>query len=190
MRATRWEVLGLLGPPGWQRGPSTDYQNTKKEREMSDFPGKLLLATDGSEDAMLAAQAAISLAGDTGAELHVIHVGPAHVYPPRAAGPSLPMGTDEEIRREAQGVLDWQVDEVKKAGGEVAKAHLRVGKPDEEILRLSEEIVAGLIVIGNQGLGGRFSRMRRFLMGSVSEKVARYARCSVMVIRKDLYDRP
>jgi nucleotide-binding universal stress UspA family protein len=50
--------------------------------------------------------------------------------------------------------------------------------------------VAGLIVIGNQGLGGRFSRMRRFLMGSVSERVARYARCSVMVIRKDLYDRP
>ena len=32
---------------------------------------------------------------------------------------------------------------------------------EEEILRLSEEIVAGLIVLGNQGLGGRFSRMRR-----------------------------
>jgi nucleotide-binding universal stress UspA family protein len=100
------------------------------------------------------------------------------------------MGTDEEIRQQAQGVLDWQVEEIKEAGGDVAKAHLRVGKPDEEILRLSEEIVAGLIVIGNQGLGGRFSRMRRFLMGSVSERVARYARCSVMVIRKDLYDRP
>ncbi len=157
---------------------------------MSDFPGKILLATDGSEDAKLAARAAISLAGDTGAELHVGHVGPAHVYPPQTAGPTPPMGTDEEIRREAQGVLDWQVDEIKKAGGEVAKAHLRVGKPDEEILRLSEEIVAGLIVIGNQGLGGRFSRMRRFLMGSVSERVTRYARCSVTVIRKDLYDRP
>jgi len=157
---------------------------------MSDFPGKILLATDASEDAKLAAQAAISLAGDTDAELHVVHVGPAHVYPPRAAGPTPPMGTDEEIRQEAQRVLDWQVDEIKKAGGEVAKAHLRVGRPEEEILRLSEEIVAGLIVIGNQGLGGRFSRMRRFVMGSVSERVTRHARCSVMVIRKDLYDRP
>jgi hypothetical protein len=49
------------------------------------------------------------------------------------------MGTDEEIRREAQGVLDWQVDEINKAGEEVTKAHLRVGKPDEELLRLSEE---------------------------------------------------
>ena len=60
----------------------------------------------------------------------------------------------------------------------------------EEILRVSEEIAAGLIVVGNQGLGGRFSRMRRFVMGSVPERVARYARCSVMVVGKDLYDRP
>ena len=155
---------------------------------MSDFPAKILAATDGSEDAMLAARAAISLAHDTGAELHVIHVGPRVVYPPQTAGPTLPTGTNEELRREAQRVLDWQVDEIKKAGGEVTKAHLRVGKPDEEILRLSEDIIAGLIVIGNQGLGGRFSRMKRFLMGSVSESVSRYARCSVMVVRRDLYD--
>ncbi len=65
-----------------------------------------------------------------------------------------------------------------------------MGKPAEEILHVSEEIVAGLIVLGNQGLGGKFSRMRRFVMGSVSERVTRYARCSVMVVRKDLYDRP
>jgi nucleotide-binding universal stress UspA family protein len=65
-----------------------------------------------------------------------------------------------------------------------------MGKPAEEILRLSEEIGAGLIMVGNEGFGGKFSRMSRFLMGSVSESVARYARCSVMVVRKDLYDRP
>ena len=157
---------------------------------MSDFPARILVATDGSEDAMLAARAAISLANDTGAELHVVHVAPQRVYPPPTAGPPPPTGTDEEVRQEAQGVLDWQVDEIKKSGGEVAEAHLRVGKPAEEILRLSEEIVAGLIVVGNQGLGGKFSRMKRFLMGSVSERIIRYARCSVMVVRRDLYDRP
>ena len=64
-----------------------------------------------------------------------------------------------------------------------------MGRPAEEILHVSEEMVAGLIVVGNQGLSGRFSRMRRFLMGGVSENVTRYVRCSVMVIRKDLYDR-
>jgi nucleotide-binding universal stress UspA family protein len=157
---------------------------------MSDFPAKILLATDGSEDAMLAARVAVGLAKDTGAELHVVHVGPKHVYPPPTVGPTPPTGTDKEIRNAAQRVLDWQVDEIKKAGGEITKAHLRVDKPDEEILRVSEEIVAGLIVVGNQGLGGKFSRLKRFLMGSVSERVAYYARCSVIVVRKDLYGEP
>jgi hypothetical protein len=42
----------------------------------------------------------------------------------------------------------------------------------------AEEIIAGLIVVGNKGLGGRFSRLKRFLMGSVSEKVSPYARAA------------
>jgi nucleotide-binding universal stress UspA family protein len=40
---------------------------------MNGFPNKILLATDGSEDAALAARAAIELSGETGAELHVVH---------------------------------------------------------------------------------------------------------------------
>jgi nucleotide-binding universal stress UspA family protein len=157
---------------------------------MSEFPAKILVATDGSEDAMLAARAAIGLAKDTGAELHVVHVGPKHVYPPHTAGPTPPMGTDKELRDEAQRVLDWQVGELTKAGGEITQSYLRVGMPDEEILHVSEEIVAGLIVVGNQGLGGMFSRLKRFLMGSVSDRVAHYARCSVMVVRKDPFGEP
>ena len=159
---------------------------------MGTFPAKILLATDGSEDSDIAARAAIELANDTGAELHVVHVGESHLVhpPPTAGGPPMPTPSKDEIRQAAQGVLDHQVKEITEAGGKVEEAHLRVGKPVEEILRLSEEIIAGLIVVGNQGLGGKFSRMKRFLMGSVSERVARYARCSVMVVRKDLYDRP
>ena len=90
----------------------------------------------------------------------------------------------------ARGALDTQLELIGEIGGKVEEAHLRMGRPAEEILHLSEDIVAGLIVVGNQGLSGRFSRMRRFIMGSVSENVTRYARCSVMVVRKDLYDRP
>jgi len=54
---------------------------------------------------------------------------------------------------------------------------------------VSEEIIAGLIVVGNQGLGKKFGWLKRFLMGSVSERVTTYARCSVMVVRRDLYER-
>lgn len=45
-------------------------------------------------------------------------------------------------------------------------------------------------MVGNPGISGRFSRMKRFVMDSVSENVTRYTRCSVMDLRKDLYDRP
>jgi nucleotide-binding universal stress UspA family protein len=158
---------------------------------MSDFPAKILLATDGSEDAALAAQAAVSLATDTGAELHVVHVGEVHhVYPPRTPAPLPPAESEEQVRKEHQAFLDYEVGRIEQTGGTVTKSHLRVGKPAEEILRCSEDIVAGMIVVGNQGFGQKFSRLRRFLMGSTSEKVARYARCTVMVVRKDLYNRP
>ena len=158
---------------------------------MGAFPGRILLATDGSEDSALAASAAVEMSNDTGAALHVVHVGETRpVYPPATSGPALPTTTQEEVRQAARRLLDEQAREIEAAGSSVEEAHLRMGRPEEEILRLSEEIVAGLIVLGNQGLGGRFSRMRRFLMGSVSESVTRYARCSVMVVRRDLYDRP
>jgi nucleotide-binding universal stress UspA family protein len=63
----------------------------EEEVEMSEFPAKILLATDGSEDATLAAQAAVGLANDTGAELHVVHVGEVHhVHLPRTPAPLPP----------------------------------------------------------------------------------------------------
>jgi nucleotide-binding universal stress UspA family protein len=157
---------------------------------MSDFPGKILLGTDGSEDAALAARVAIGLAKDTDAELQVVHVAETHyTYLPRTGGPLPSTQTDEEIKQEHQALLDYEVEQIKQAGGNVVKSHLRVGKPAEEILRVSEEIIAGLIIVGNQGLGRKFGRLKRFLMGSVSERVTTYARCSVMVVRRDLYDR-
>ena len=60
-----------------------------------------------------------------------------------------------------------------------------MGEPAEEILRLREEIVAGLIVVGNKEARDKCNRTKRFFKGSFSEKVARYARCSMMVVRRD-----
>jgi nucleotide-binding universal stress UspA family protein len=171
--------------------PREENGCTQEEVEMSEFPAKILLATDGSEDATLAAQAAVGLAKDTGAELHVVHVGEVHhVYPPRTPAPLPPAETEAQVRKEHQTFLDHEVERIEQSGGTVAESYLRIGKPAEEILRCSEDIVAGMIVVGNQGFGQKFSRLRRFVMGSTSEKVARYARCSVLVVRRDLYDRP
>src|SRR5215216_5988629 len=65
------------------------------------------------------------------------------------------------------------------AGGKVARAHLRVGTPDEEIVKLAKELGVGLIVMGSRGQGG----VRRALLGSVSDSVVRHAHCPVLVVR-------
>ena len=55
------------------------------------------------------------------------------------------------------------------------------GRADREIVNLSEEVGADLIVMGSRGLGG----VRRALMGSVSDSVVRHAHCPVFVVRTD-----
>src|SRR5215208_7510311 len=170
----------------WQVGLPKEAGS--KEDKMSIFPTRILLATDGSEEATLAAQTAIDLAHKTGSELHVVY---ARIPPSsRAFYEGYEEGADvgaylqdesEEHTRRGQGLLDEQVRKIEVAGGSVAQAHLGVGKPEEEITALAEEIGAGLIVVGSRGLGG----IRRALMGSVSDSVVRHAHCPVMVVRKE-----
>ena len=144
------------------------------DNPMSIFPTKVLWATDGSEDAELATTTAVGLAKLTASELHVVHVGPAvpeHFEPTDVE----PVRMEQEARR----TLDEQVKKVENLGGAVAQSHLRMGKAAEEVVGLAEEIGAGLIAVGSRGRG----RIRRALMGSVSDSVVRHAHCPVMVVR-------
>ena len=145
---------------------------------MSVFPTKILLATDGSVDAQLAATTAWKLAAVTNSELHVLHVGPTTLIPYDS---SLPEGTEQaRAKREAEKLLNEQVKRLESAGSSVAQSHLRMGGAAEEIVALGEEMEAGLIVVGSRGRGG----LRRALMGSVSDAVVRYAHCPVLVVRR------
>ncbi len=150
---------------------------------MSIFPTKVLLATDSSKEAALAAQTAADIAEKTRSELHVVLVGLSVGYvgmgPPEIA--NIPAPRQEELNEEAQRLLEAQVQQIEADGGTVTQAHLRVGRPDEQIVALAEEIGAGLIVVGSRGLGG----IRRLLMGSVSGSVVRHAHCPVLVVRAD-----
>ena len=144
---------------------------------MSIFPTKILLATDGSEEAELAARTAADLATTTGSELHVVYVGRVYVV---VAGEEMLNSEYEQLQREWQSALDEQVSRIEAGGADVKQAHLRMGRrEDEEIVTLAEEVEAGLIVMGSRGLGG----VRRALMGSVSDSVVRHAHCPVMVVR-------
>lgn len=143
---------------------------------MSMFPTKMLLAVDGSEEAERAARAGIDLSKKTGSELHVIYVAPlpTTMYVPESLD-----YVHDMAERQGRRTLDEQLQKIQDMGGEVAEEHLVIGRPDAEIVRVGEEIGAGLLVVGSRGVGF----MRRVLLGSVSESTVHHAHCPVLVVR-------
>jgi nucleotide-binding universal stress UspA family protein len=145
---------------------------------MSIFPTKVLLATDGSRDAELARTTAVDLANSTNSELHLVTVAPS--YPSYdVRNPAV----TEQLRRQAEDILNEQAEKVEQDGGRVAEKHFRIAERyrAQQIVRVAEDIEAGLIVMGSRGLGG----VRRALMGSVSDSVVRHAHCPVLVVRPE-----
>jgi nucleotide-binding universal stress UspA family protein len=145
---------------------------------MSIFPTRILVATDGSREAQLALTTAADLAKSTDSELHVLHVGevPLVYHPERHAY----QAEYEEHEKESQQLLESQVQPIEGASATEPQAHLRMGRADEEIVELAQSIDAGLIVMGSRGHG----RLRRALVGSVSESVVRHAHCPVTIVRE------
>jgi nucleotide-binding universal stress UspA family protein len=96
---------------------------------MSHLPKKILLATDGSEDARLAARAAASLADKAGAELHVVHAWQSMPHPVIDA---------DYYEEGARRLLEEQTEFVSGSGAAVSEAHLVIGHPVDTILDLAE----------------------------------------------------
>jgi nucleotide-binding universal stress UspA family protein len=141
---------------------------------------KVLLATDSSEGAELAARAAVDVAESTGSALHMVYVEPLADFIKNGDGaPGYDHQLYNMIEAEGQEPLRKLVWRVKVAGGTVAGAHLRTGAVAEEIVALADQLEVDLIVVGSRGLRG----IRRALAGSVSESVFRHAHCPVMVVR-------
>ena len=142
---------------------------------------KILLATDGSEEAELATRAAVELAEGTGSELHVVYVEPLPDFMKKndVGMPGYDRQLYKMIEGEGRETLRKLVWRVKVAGGSVAEAHLRMGAVVEEIVALADELEVDLIIVGSRGLRG----IKRALAGSVSESVFRHACCPVMVVR-------
>jgi nucleotide-binding universal stress UspA family protein len=147
---------------------------------MSIFPTRILLATDGSEEAELAALSAADLAEKTDSELHVVHVGVVpfflESYPGTLGYERRLYEQIEEDSREQLRELSWRV---KVVGGTVAGSHLRMGAVALEVVALAKELGVGLIVMGCRGHGG----IRRAIEGSISNGIIRHAPCPVLVVR-------
>ena len=120
---------------------------------MSIFPTTILLATDGSREAELAASTAAEFSERTDSELHIIHVGevPLVYHPERHGGYHVEY---ERAETQARELLEAQVQKIKEAGATVAQAHLKMGRADEEIVELAESMGVGLIVMGTRDEAG------------------------------------
>jgi nucleotide-binding universal stress UspA family protein len=141
----------------------------------------IVVGTDGSETATKAVEQAVDLARAVGASIELVSA-----YEP------VPEQRLSEERRQAPEDLQWainpreDVDLTLETAAEVARAasvevavHARQGDPADAILDVAEEKGADLVVVGNKGMTGA----KRFLLGSVPNKVSHHAPCSVLIIR-------
>ncbi len=140
---------------------------------------RILVAVDDSEFSADVLRAVIAQFPNQSAEVCVIHVlQPITPEPPpqMAAGyaPEL-----EDEKQQARKLVDDCAGELTKAGFKV-EGRVEIGEVREQIIDVAEEWRADLIVLGSHG----HSNVRRFLMGSVAESVARNAKCSVEIVRR------
>jgi nucleotide-binding universal stress UspA family protein len=152
-------------------------------REDGSLSGPILLAVDGSGQARAAAEAAAGISASTGSGLHVLFVMPAayHLYGHHLYSREMKESVREQAEDEVRAFLDEQVGWIEDHGGKVEDTHMAAGRPDAEIVKLAEELGAGLTVVGSRGLGG----VRRALVGSVSDSVVRHAHGPVLVVRSE-----
>jgi nucleotide-binding universal stress UspA family protein len=76
-------------------------------------------------------------------------------------------------------MLEQSRQEAIGAGVEDVETTARQGDAADAIIDIAEESRADLIVVGNKGMTGA----KRFLLGSVPNKVSHHAPCSVLVVR-------
>src|SRR5918998_275242 len=136
----------------------------------------ILLATDDSQNAEVALQAAADISEKSGAALHLVHVWTAAM--PQAY-PALHFDDYSRVLEEQAGkTLRQQAWKARAAGGRALWVYLREGEPVEEIVALAEELDADLVVVGSRGAGW----MKRLVTGSVSEGVVHRSSCPVLVV--------
>jgi nucleotide-binding universal stress UspA family protein len=153
-----------------------DRNSGKDIRQM-----KILLAIDESKSSQAAVQSVVALSWPPGTEVRVLHV----VEPPSLLVGRGMAGPDPEFeavwktfRDHAKALVAKATEALRKSGLNAAPV-VEDGDPKSKIIDMAKEWHADLIVVGSHGRKG----LNRFLLGSVSEAVARHAHCSVEIVR-------
>lgn len=152
---------------------------------------KILIATDGSSDAQEGVEFVKKIGFPTSTVLTLLHIVRKKVHQTAQLLTTSRAQLDVFVKlvedllqaRGREGAI--LLEETRKV---LSRPELKIvenlafGHEAEEILKASQRIRADLVVMGSKGLTG----LRRFLLGSVSHKVVRYAPCSVLVVRQNL----
>ena len=143
--------------------------------------GSFVVGTDGSETAAEAVRQATELANSVGAQIHLVSayepVGSQRLREERQQAPDDLQWSINE-REDVEATLKKAAEKIQGAGVQVS-TYARQGDPADAILDVAEEQNSDLIIVGNKGMTGA----KRFLLGSVPNKISHHAPCSVLIIR-------
>ena len=142
---------------------------------------KIVLAIDGSKFSEAAAQAVITQGQPDSTEIQVLHI----VEPPSLLVAREMGGYDRALdavweaeTKQAQALVTKVADVLRSKGLKVTTT-VEQGDPPSKIIEAASKWHADLIVVGSHGRKG----LEHFLLGSVSDAVARHAGCSVQIVR-------
>ena len=136
---------------------------------------KILIATDGSDYSMRAAELGISIAKLLNTELYVIYV--INIVTLDVFGMTNRQSIENDLRKDGERATRYVVSMAAKEGVK-ADAILAVGQPYEQIVQFAKANRIDMIVMGTYGRRGA----ERILIGSVAERVIEYSLCPVLVV--------
>ena len=140
----------------------------------------IVVGIDGSDTAREAMRQAVTLARSVGARIELVTAYEPVTDTRLREAIAVPQDLHWMVnpRDDAVATLDEAAAEIREAGVQV-DVFVRQGDPADAILDVAEERGSDLIVVGNKGMTGA----KRFLLGSVPNKVSHHAPCSVLIIR-------
>jgi nucleotide-binding universal stress UspA family protein len=144
---------------------------------------EIVVGTDGSESAGIAVQRATELAKLTGATLHVVSayrpVSLGSVAMAATAGAATIDIGDANRVADAQGTLVCEhAASAARRDGVAVELHPVPGDAADALIAVAEQVGADLLVVGSRGMSGA----RRFVLGSVPNKVSHHCPCNLMIV--------
>ena len=142
----------------------------------------IVVGTDGSESAGIAVRRAAELAALTGATLHIVSayhaVSVGSVAMAATAGATFDVDeVNRSVAAQSEQVCEHAATEVRRHGVKL-EVHAVPGEPADALVAVANDVRADVVVVGSRGMSGA----RRFVLGSVPNKVSHHCPCSLLIV--------